>query len=219
MQALHESSSSEAWNVVEQSWLWQPLMALSKTSRCPAVAAECIEIARLFLRSLSTAGNAPGRKGEAAQAFAAGFKAACREVLVAATSGQVARTGEEAGALGKLKQLALRPVLIESCVSGLLEAAAALQKRQISQPSGGFSTSECGAPEMGGDGLQVEDVELLLASSDEDVNNACRATMLAMVTNGTFPARLHSGRWQLLPSQVLGLWFLPILRQSLMPEL
>ena len=188
LQALYENSSG-AQNTVQQGLVWEPLIALAKASRCPAVTAECVEIARLFLQPSLATGPTSG--GKSARDFAAGFKAACREILVAATSDRVSGNGKQ-GSLAVLKRLALRPVLIESCVCGLLEAAAALQQSQFPQPSGSTSDPEVGSSDVGKVGLEVVDAKLLLASTDQDVQDACLTTMLAMVTKGTFFRKLYS---------------------------
>ena len=167
------------------------VLELAVATGCPAVAAECIEVSKTTLSLFSSGAHAGSTS---AASFATAVKAACRTILQQeSTAEHEAAQAEQPGAGSDLRRLAMRPVLVESAVTGFFYASAAcstmaeLQERWLVQ----------------------EDVLLLIGSSAREVRRAGLQSLLTLATQGK-PA--YAQAWQrglpALPDGAqLGSWF------------
>ena len=175
--------------------------------QCPAIAAESLEIGQAVLRMMARssseasssvsapampAGAMSGSPGEETH-FRSNFQSSCREALR-----KVQRSFQMPGltVVEELRSAAMRPVLIESAASGLLEAAAAANsehRRSLTLNALDIST-EAGlsAPGMEEDFSQ-EDLDLLLGPSAE-VQKAGLKYLWQMLSEG----ELYGRDWTLM---------------------
>ena len=177
------------------------VLELAVATGCPAVAAECLEVSKSAI-SLLSSGAENGSSGAAS--FATAVKAACRTILEReSTAEHVAAQAEQPGAGEGLRQLAMRPVLVESAVTGFFNASAAIQAAcsSVAEPQERW--------------LAQEDVLLLTGSSAREVRRAGLQSLLTLSTQGkpTSAQAWHRGLPVLPDGAELGSWRLAGSRQ------
>lgn len=153
---------------------------------CPAITAECLEIGRLLLQTVSQSpaersrgdGHALDKPALEQRAhFVQGFKQLCQESL------RQIRSTLEQPAKQSIQQKAMLPVLIESTVFSLLEACAA--EKKLSGDDGAVAPPHKTESSLN-PGFSKEDSELILASP-ADVQKAGLMYLLQMLTAGKLP--------------------------------
>lgn len=165
---------------------------------CPAIQAERIEIGKLFLQfsatDLRAGSDIEGESGpsclalNAAEDIRRGLQLICRKALQSLKAHEL--PGGTVSSAGQIQRRAMQPVLIDSAVSGLLDAASAIDTVPDSQAGGEVKledTSEDQKGEQGScdiaEGLALEDLDLCLDSST-DVKRAALKRLAYALSKG-----------------------------------
>ena len=190
------------------------VLELAVATGCPAVAAECIEVSKATLSLLSSGAH---NSSTDVASFATAVKAACRTVLEQeSTAEHAAGHAEQPGAGKGLRRLAMRPVLVESAVTGFFDASAAIQASMV-EPREGW--------------LVQEDVLLLIRSGAREVRRTGLQSLLTLSTQGkptsaparhrglpVLPAGAEPGIWRLAGSRRPPAWLGPMLAEYSLTE-
>lgn len=163
----------------------QPVVSLAGSSRCPTIAAECVEIGRLLLQHISV--DKRLHSHDEAVDLAKDVRHVCRKIVRALTGHSPGSNENDSSPASRLGWQLMRPVLIESSVAGFLESWAVSEATHASEGSiaAGLRPDLSGTLQTREQGQGIgADIRLLLTSADAEVQRAALRTLLTMVSKG-----------------------------------